>query len=192
MLYRQLEDKQGISLGLSNLGEAARGQGDYARAAVLYQESLALRQEQGDKGNIAASLHNLGIVAREQGDYQQAEALFKESLILFRVVGYRWGIVAGLAEWAELANAKGQVKRAVRLFGATDSLYEVIGAHAEPAARVRYERAMAAARVQLGETAFAAPWAEGRAMTLEQAIAYALETDQGTEVLRKEQTGKIT
>jgi len=44
----------------------------------------------------------------------------------------------------------------------------------EPIHRVEYDRTVAAIQTQLNEAAFAAAWAEGRAMTLEQAIAYAL------------------
>ena len=39
-------------------------------------------------------------------------------------------------------------------------------------------RSVAAVRKQLDETAFAAAWAKGRAMSLEQAVSYALEVGQ--------------
>jgi hypothetical protein len=45
---------------------------------------------------------------------------------------------------------------------------------------VPHERAVAAARRHLGEAAAAAAWAAGQAMTLEQAVTYALEEDTDT------------
>ncbi len=41
-----------------------------------------------------------------------------------------------------------------------------------------YEPYTSAARPELGETAFRAAWEEGRAMTVEQAIALALENEE--------------
>ncbi len=61
----------------------------------------------------------------------------------------------------------------MRLWGAVHALRDVTGAHIPPGERLEYERAVAAACIQVGEEAFAAAWAEGRAMTLEQAVAYA-------------------
>jgi hypothetical protein len=45
----------------------------------------------------------------------------------------------------------------------------------DPVSRVFYECDVALARTQLGEEGFTAVWAEGQAMSLEQAIAFALE-----------------
>ena len=66
-------------------------------------------------------------------------------------------------------------ERAARLWGAAERLRQAIGCRTAPAARATYERAMAVVRAQLGDDAFAAAWAEGQAMTLEQAIAEALD-----------------
>src|SRR5207253_1498363 len=55
-------------------------QGDYTRAAVQLEESLALKRELGDTQGIARSLSNLGMVAYLQGDLTRAVALYEESL----------------------------------------------------------------------------------------------------------------
>lgn len=67
-------------------------------------------------------------------------------------------------------------ERAAWLWGAAEALRQSIGAREAPASRATRERLIAQAREQLGEAAFAAKWAEGRAMTMEQAVAYALES----------------
>ena len=46
-----------------------------------------------------------------------------------------------------------------------------------PAARENYDSRVAAARKALGEEVFAAAWKAGRAMTMDEAAAYALEED---------------
>ena len=84
-----------------------------------------------------------------------------------------------LAALGSAAALSGDAERAVRLWGAAERQRQSIGCRPAPAARATYERAMAVARAQFDEATFAAAWAEGQAMTLEQAIAYALE---GSEV----------
>jgi hypothetical protein len=69
----------------------------------------------------------------------------------------------------------GQPVRAARLFGAAEGLRARIGAIGQPIERAVYADSVASVRTQLNQKTFAAAWAEGRAMTLEQAIAYALE-----------------
>jgi hypothetical protein len=66
---------------------------------------------------------------------------------------------------------------AARLFGAAEALRAAIGSPIPPIERAEYERAVAASRTALGEAAFAAAWAEGRAMTLERAVEFALAAD---------------
>jgi hypothetical protein len=73
-----------------------------------------------------------------------------------------------------VTSGQGQPKRAARLFGAVAAVYEGLGDQSMVHQR-ELERDVAAARAQLDEATWAAAWAAGRAMTLEQAIVYALE-----------------
>jgi hypothetical protein len=71
--------------------------------------------------------------------------------------------------------AYGQVERAARLFGAAEELREAGGAPLPSAGRANYERDVAAVRAALSEVDFTISWAEGRGMTMDQAVEYALE-----------------
>jgi len=175
LLCRELGDKWGVAKSLFYLGRVAQRQGDYDQAVVLLDESLALFPKLGDKKNRALSLIALGSIAFEQGNYGQTSALGAQSLRLCRDLGYKWGMAAGLEGLAAVAGVQSQPERAARLFGAAMALRESIGATLPPDEHPAYERTLAATRAQLDEATFAAAWAEGRAMTLEQAIAYALE-----------------
>ena len=64
--------------------------------------------------------------------------------------------------------------RSPRLWGAAEATRRLIGAPLPPNERPRYERLVAAVRTQLDEETFAAAWAAGQALSLEQAIAEAL------------------
>jgi predicted ATPase len=182
-LRRELGDKRGITLSLGNLGIVAQLQRDYAAARALLEESLALRRELGDKRGIAMSLGSLGLVAQEQGDYAAARALLEESLILRRELGDKWGIALALAGLGAVAvesatrgssTEPGAAERGVRLLGAVAVLLENISALLDTNDRLPYARAIAAARARLGDEVFQRAWEAGRAMTPEQAIAYAL------------------
>jgi hypothetical protein len=82
--------------------------------------------------------------------------------------------MGGLEEMAWLASIEGEFDSAVRLFGAAKALREVFTLPLPAFVATMYERVVAKIRSQMGEKAFAKPWAEGRAMTMERAIEYAL------------------
>ena len=68
---------------------------------------------------------------------------------------------------------------AARLWETAEALREAIGVLMYPVYRADYEQAVAAARAQLGEEAFATVWAEGRTTPVEQAITIVLKTGNG-------------
>ncbi len=173
--YRQVGYKRGVGFGLNDKGVFAQLQGDWERAAAFYAEGLALFREVGDKEKIAMGLHNFGGAVLHQGDARRAATCFAEGLTLSREVGDRSGIAVNLAGMAGVMAALGQPDRSARLFGAANALFDVMGMVVEPVDRIEYDRNREIARAQLGEEAFPAAWAEGRAMPLEQAIAYALQ-----------------
>jgi tetratricopeptide (TPR) repeat protein len=152
----------------------ARTEGDYLEARSFYEESLAIRRELGDERGIGVSLHNLGFVATYRGDYRQAAAFFEESLPLFQKLGSKRGIFCSLEGLAGVAGGKGQSERAGRLIGAVEALYAAFHMRLDYVDQIQHDRNVAAVRAQLDEATFAAVWAEGRAMTLEQAVDYAL------------------
>ena len=74
-------------------------------------------------------------------------------------------------EVAAAVAAQGNHTWAAHLWGAAEALREAIGTLLPPVERVPYDRAVEALRTRLGEQAFAAAWAEGRTLSLEQALA---------------------
>ncbi len=182
-MLRQLGKSEGIAVVLFFLGTVAWTQGDFERAGALLDESLTLFRSQGDNWNIASTLGYLGIVSQELGHDEHASAYLAESLALWRGLGDRWGVTVALEAAGVLAAARAPQPEdaqpggvhAARIFGAVEALRETLGAPLFPAYRAHYQRGLAVARSQLDDAGFAAAWAEGRAMSLERAIVYALE-----------------
>jgi len=177
-LFREVGDLNGLALALVQLGIVARLEGNHTRARALFVESLALGREVGDKGNTSEALQRLGEVLRDQGDYERALALFQESVALARSLEQKENIARGLVGVGGVASAVRQAERAARLLSAAETLLDAIGLSlaAWPEVHADYERYVAAARAQLDEATFAAAWAEGRAMSLDQVVAEALNT----------------
>lgn len=173
-ISRDLGDAEGIALSLLYLGRAAHIRGDDARSNTLLQDSLVAFKDSGDSRGAAEVLLELGRVARTQGDNACALALCRESLILSQKLDNRSHVAFCLTTLAGVIQATGDVRRAVRLFGAAESLLQSLDAVLDPGGSLAYDSDLTAARTRLGESALEEARAEGRAMTFEQAVAYAL------------------
>src|SRR5205085_9681097 len=106
-----------------------------------------------------------------QGTAELGCTLCQRSLALVLEGDTKELIPAILEGLADIVARQGERVWAARLWGAAEALRETIGTPLPPVERDTYERSVAAVRTQLGEKAFATAWAEGRAMTPEQAFA---------------------
>ncbi len=178
-LARQTKDKWLLSICLCQQVSSQRIQDDLDVAIAASEEALVLMRETGDTAMVSYMLRIRGAVALQHGHYQHAAGLFTESLRLSRETGFVWSTLGCLMGLAGVSNAKGDCDRAARLLGAAEALREALGNRRSPQAQTLYDRRLASTRGALGEAAFSAAWAEGRAMTLEQAIEYALAVEPG-------------
>jgi non-specific serine/threonine protein kinase len=177
-LHEQEGYRYGQAASLNSSSILAYVQGDYERARVLSEQSLALSRKTGDKGAIARSLSMLGRVAFRQRNFEEAVGKHNESLMLFRELGEKLGIIQALERLGSVAVASAPI-RAARLLGAATHVRETIGAPLPTYDRAEHDTAVDHVRALLDRAVFAAAWAEGRAMTLEQAIEYALADQTG-------------
>ena len=174
---RKLNDKYMMALVLSNIGVLARRKGDYTKAVPLCDEGLTIFKTLGTKRQIAYVLGATGHAVRLQGDLERAAGLYRESLALFGEVGDKWIATDCIEGLALIASAQGKHERAARDFGAAEAVRETFGITMPRPEAGDQERFWAAIRERPEGTAFAAAWAEGRAMTLEQAVEYALAVE---------------
>jgi non-specific serine/threonine protein kinase len=171
-LERDGGDAGAIRVRLVYLGDSARLRGDDAAARSLYEESLLTHP-----ANPSWEQRNLAYLALHAGDLPAAEALSRESLSRCREEGSTLGRTQCLVALAGIAAARGQGARAARLLGAFAAGLDRIDAALYRPERFERDRCLEEVRARLGEPAFAAAWAEGQAMTLEQAVTYALADD---------------
>jgi non-specific serine/threonine protein kinase len=151
----------------------ARESGDLQRAVALFTQCLELCRAAGDEWDAANALHNLGHVMLALADVAQGRDYFRQAL----EVRLRLGNVLGIAECLEgfaAADVNAHPARATRLLGAAAGLREHAGAPVPAAEQARYAQLVERARGGQSADAFAAAWAQGRALNMLAATDLAL------------------
>jgi DNA-binding CsgD family transcriptional regulator len=161
-------------------GRVALARGDLERAVELGEESLEMYRGARDAYGIVMCLLHIAFVTLARNDYERTAALLREGLQLSRELEHKVFIQYCVTGLAGVAASKGFPVRAARLWGAAERLSEISGGHIvrEGKSTIDYERTLTAARSQMEEAAWTAAWAEGRAMSPERAIEYALEQEE--------------
>ena len=176
-LFRKMEDKWGYAVAMMSLGYAAYKKEDETTSLTLKEQALTAFRELGDQYFQSVCLYGVGNLQAKQGNWEVGLENLRESLILSRRLGSKYEIAAGLLRLAETEQHLGRPARAVRLYCAARNVYDSIGAwHQDD--DLKLEKYLAACRITLDEPTFTTALEEGRAMTMEQAIAYALEDQE--------------
>ena len=188
-LFREAANKWGVSNVLVDLGMVSLGRRDHERAVQYFEEALTISREIGDRLSGYISLYNLALASRALGEHERAAQLYVEGLKLAVEVGDKANTAYCMEGLAGLISERGEPEQATRLFGASAALLEAVGTprYVQVQDRTSVESAVQALRSRLGEAAFTAAWAQGRAMTPEQAVEYALEEVQEPPALPTQQ-----
>ncbi|MBM4421958.1 MAG: tetratricopeptide repeat protein [Chloroflexi bacterium] len=173
-IFSQLNDRGCLGTTLCVLARQIQQSGDLQRASALAGEAVRIAREIGHKHSASAALETLGSIALAQGDAAAAQQQFHDGLMLQYDLKDMRCISSLLRGCACLAAALKQPDRAARLLGAVEALWDGIGARPAPADHAAWEREAVAARAQLDESTFNAARDEGRAMTMDQAIEFAM------------------
>ena len=168
---REVGFKEGIAAYYGVSGQLALSQGDLVKARSLAEKSVAVYREIGHRHGTANSLGLLGKVTALEGDYAAARTLYEQSLAISSELGEKWVAAVFLVALGQVVAAQRQLAWAAQLWGASEALRDASGTPIPLSQLADYERSVSAARVHLGERAFAAAWAQGRSMTPLQALA---------------------
>jgi predicted ATPase len=167
--------------GLQLVFGPARGamlRGEYAAARERFAKYLPLFERLGDEHRVNMIRSWLAHMLRYEGNYQAAVAEYRKTILVWQKLGHRGAVAHQLESFAFVAQAVKENRRAGRLFGAAEALREKMGTPMDPQERVEYDQFVDDLRGRLDAQAFASAWSAGRALTMEQAISYAI-TDAG-------------
>src|SRR5262249_54609850 len=172
-LFRELGESYYGGFVLSALGQVAFQQGKMAAAHALLEEGLTHFQAENEldiRDGRARTLAYLAQVVAFEGDHAAARALYEQCLAISRRTPFQRLTPLYLEGLAGVVAAQGELLWAAGLWGAAAARRGARGGPLPPVFCGDYERSVATARTQRGEQAFAAAWAEGRSMTLEQVL----------------------
>ena len=156
-------------------GLFAATQGKYDTARAQFEACIPLFTELRDRHRLAMVNSELAHLERRQGHFAQAKSLYRQTIQRWQELGHRAAIAHELECFAFIAKAEEEDQRAARLLGAAEILRERINIPMMPTERPEYDREVYDLRLNLDEAAFTKACAEGRSLTMEQAIALALE-----------------
>jgi predicted ATPase/class 3 adenylate cyclase len=170
-LFRQLGDTAGVAGCLFGLGQAKYFNESYDAAVASLEEAIELSRQLGNRFGLGWALFVRALVAIRVKDAASAGPMARESLELFTEANDVSGMVIVLANLAEVARLEGDALRGARLAGAAEALRSQSGTGLGTiiGANEGWQ-----GRDTLSEEAVAQAWAEGQAMSMDQAVAYAL------------------
>jgi non-specific serine/threonine protein kinase len=182
-LKSRLKNRNTLAYLLMLEGIIAMSRGDLGYSVTLHEQSLELFREIRYTQGIITCLGHLGLLALIRDDYESAPPLLRESLHLTWELDYKQSIQHCLYTLACVTACRKQPVRAARLWGAVEGMEEAYGVHLTPIilSLTNYEGHLSRGRSQLGEEGFAVAWAGGKAMSLGQAIEYALSEEEERE-----------
>jgi predicted ATPase/class 3 adenylate cyclase len=177
-IFRELGDDPGVAKTLWGMGNANYFRENYVLARPALEESEALFRKLDDGFGLGWSLHTQGLVAVKTGRLADATRLWFEALRLFDRAQDVSGIVLQLDNLSVVARLNGDTYRATVLAGAQAAHQESSGTSLGTLLKKQEGRT---GREGLDEQEATKAWAEGQAMSLEQAVAYGLEGAQPRE-----------
>jgi tetratricopeptide (TPR) repeat protein len=176
---RRLEQEVGIP---SNTAKAERDlsiqqfkQGSKSEALQHAENAFALFEEQGDKYDLTFFKSDVAHALRQSEDLTRALSYYRQSILLWQDFGHRAAVAHQLECFALIALAQGQNERATKLFSAADNSREISRSIRTPVEQDEFEKAKSKLKSVMGEDEFNKSWNDGRSITMEQAIEFALE-----------------
>jgi tetratricopeptide (TPR) repeat protein len=167
-------DRRGAAWALNDLGYLAMVCGETNQARVFLEEAVSELRDQGIPFGTFSALIALGDTLRLLDDHGRARVFYREALHIQQQMHYVLYVNEGLDGLAGIAAAEGDSVRAARLFGAAHAHCEVIATPHRHNTDAIYDRDLALAGSLLDPEAWDAAWTAGYAMSLDEAVAYAL------------------
>jgi len=160
---------------LNILAQLAIRQGNPARAIALLEEALDLSRTRAvSLGSQAWTVRNLGFAYQSAGDLMRAVGCYVESLEMRQRLGQLPGVAWSMEGLGEVALLSGDGRRAVRLWAAASRLRRESHDQLTDVEANRFAEWQAKAQTMLGEETYEQAWAAGEALSLEEAVTYAL------------------
>jgi tetratricopeptide (TPR) repeat protein len=171
-LWQELGDEWQAALATLTLALSSLLDGAYEVALAHFEEFLPVVRARGDRFWLISGLTAMAQAQHFLGRFGQARQNFGEALQLALEANDLASVTVALGPLSNLEGAAGDHDRAVRLWAACEAIKQRIGGGAPPEV-MRVRDPCAAATLAIGEEAVRRAWAEGWAMSPEEAVRYA-------------------
>ena len=155
------------------LGIIAMHAKNYAAARAHLKESVRAYQEVGATFNVILEKSNLAHLERQLGNYDSALEYYRETIVAFRDIAQMGAVSHQLECFGFIALAQDQGERALQLLGAASALREKGDTPMTPDEQIYFDERLKELREKMDSMRFDSLWSQGRALTIESAIAYA-------------------
>jgi len=164
-----------IAMATQNSARITATYGRLEEAKALFEKAADIYKQLQDRSMLTSCQSEIGHLFRIQGRVYEALKIYRETILTWQELGHLAALAHELECIAYIAAEIEQYERAVRLFGAAEALRELISTSMTPFERREYDPAVKRLRGQLEESHLKAAWHQGRSLTMEEAIQYALE-----------------
>lgn len=171
---RRTNDKRGLEFVLTGKSHMALMRGEYERARTLLQEWAVLAEELGNRMGYLWACARLGDVALREGNVTEAHRNLVETVESFHEDRNKSGLAFVLDKIASLHIVIDKPENAARLIGWSDTTRKEIGDPRPLLEQADMDRDLATCLAKMREEAFSKAYDEGKSMTMDEAVAFAL------------------
>ena len=163
-----------IAMATQNSARITATYGRLDAAKALFEKAADIYKQLQDHSMLTSCQSEIGHLFRIQGQVYEALKIYRETILTWQELGFHAAVAHELECIAYIAAEIEQYKRAARLFGAAEALRELISTSMTPIERREYDPAVTRLCRQMEESQLKAAWHQGRSLTMEEAIQYAL------------------
>lgn len=170
-LFRQIGDPGQLAHSLNALAELYVITDEFEEAISYYKECINVAYDAGDMHRVVMNKANVARALTHLGDDKQATEVAQESLSIARDMNYTYHIQHLL----QLVTPMENPYKATRLLCVSDRMMQRFATVRQPTSQTWYEKSVALMREKLGDNNFEITWQEGKTLSFDDAVAYALD-----------------
>lgn len=163
--------------GYEMKGRIAAQRGDYEQARAIFERAAYAFEELGANFEVLMNKSHLAHLERQHGNYPRALELYRETIVAYRDAGQLGGVAHQMECFGFIALVQNQPERAAQLFAAADVLRQKHHTTMTVDEQSYFDKQRQIVRETMGEVKFTTAWENGRAMSVDRAIAFALDSD---------------
>ena len=172
----QRTNKSAMEYVLTGKGILCMLRGEYGQARAFLQKNIDNLEKMGNRVGILWGRARLAHLALREGSVEEAHRILVDTIENFHTNGNKNGLTFALDKMASLYATMNMPEAAARLIGWSDAARKEIGDPRPRIEQVDLDRDIVTIQAKIGSSAFKIAYKSGQKMTLDEAVALALNT----------------